>query len=162
MKKILVSACLVGRPVRYDGAAATLQDDILDRWVREGRAVIVCPEVSGGLSTPRDPAEIVGGTGDDVLDGTARVVTDRGVDVTAQFVHGAEVALALAQKSSAVAALLQERSPSCGSKTIYDGTFSKNKIDGRGVTASLLERHGIRVFRATDIVDADLFLKGEQ
>lgn len=159
MKKVLVSACLAGERVRYDGEAATLHDEVLQEWIAERRAILICPEVSGGLSTPRDPAEIVGGDGHDVLEGSARVITNSGVDVTAQFVAGAEATLRAAQSAGAVVAVLQNRSPSCGSREIYDGTFSKTKKPGAGVTATLLERHGIKVFGRDEIQQADAYLR---
>lgn len=140
----VISACLAGCRCRYDG-----DDNLVDRFkemVEQGQAVFVCPEQLGGLSTPRPPAEIVGGTGEDVLNGTARVVTKQGEDVTEQFVRGAEEALRMAQLVGAREAILKERSPSCGSTLIYDGTYSGAKRPGHGVTAALLERHGIHVY----------------
>jgi len=100
----------------------------------------------GGLPTPRPPAEIVGGDGDDVLEGRARVVSAAGEDVTAQFLAGAREALRLAGAVGAKAAILKERSPSCGSGAIYDGTFRGAVRAGQGVTAALLRRHGVQVF----------------
>lgn len=158
MKKILVSACLAGTPVRYDGKPATMHHELMVRWISEGRAILSCPEVLGGLPTPRDPAEIVGGNGHDVLEGKARVVTTTGADVTDAFIKGANRALVVAQKHEVSAALLQARSPSCG-KQIYDGTFSKTCIDEPGVTAALFERHNIRVFGPEEIQLADTFLE---
>jgi uncharacterized protein YbbK (DUF523 family) len=140
----LISACLVGCHCRYDG-----KDNLVDRYqemVEKGEAVFVCPEQLGGLSTPRPPAEIVGGTGEDVLDGRARVITKDGVDVTEQFLKGAQEALRMARLVKAEEAILKERSPSCGSALIYDGTYSGSKIPGDGVTAALLKRHGIKVY----------------
>lgn len=111
-----------------------------------GRDVVsFCPEVAGGLSTPRRPAELVGGDGHDVLDGTARVVEDTGRDVTAEFVDGARRALAAAQHAGATEALLMPRSPSCGRGEVYDGSFGGELVPGDGVTAALLERNGIAV-----------------
>lgn len=140
----VISACLIGCRCRYDGNAKAV--DRFTRMVERGEAVFVCPEQLGGLSTPRPPAQIVGGTGEDVLDGRAKVVTDGGVDVTDQFVKGAQEALRLAQLAGAKVAVLKERSPSCGSSLIYDGSFSGGKMPGNGVTAALLKRHGIEVY----------------
>jgi uncharacterized protein YbbK (DUF523 family) len=140
----MISACLAGCHCRYDGKANAV--DALQELVEKGEAVFVCPEQLGGLATPRPPAQIVGGTGADVLDGKARVITDGGEDVTEQFVRGAEEALRMAQLVKAKTAILKERSPSCGSTVIYDGTFSGSKRAGEGVTAALLRRHGIEVF----------------
>lgn len=146
MDRILISACLLGRPVRYDGGGKRLTDRRLERWQAEGRLVPVCPELMGGLSVPRPAAEIAGGSGAAVLAGRARVVTTTGEDVTAAFVAGAEAALDLARQNGCVHALLIDRSPSCGSLHIYDGTFSGRRIAGAGVTASLLSAHGIAVY----------------
>lgn len=140
---ILVSACLAGCACRFDGSAST--QDALARLVSEGRAVMICPEEDGGLTTPRPPAEIVGGDGHDVLAGRARVVTDRGVDVTAAYVRGAETALAAARAAGASTAVLKARSPSCGKGVIYDGSFSRSTRPGDGVTVALLQENGIEV-----------------
>lgn len=139
----IVSACFVGIHCRYDQRHNALEE--IRRLVREGKAIPVCPEQEGGLPTPRNPAEIVGGDGEDVLDGKARVIDNRGNDVTEQFLAGARKALAVAQAVGAKQAILKERSPSCGSCMIYDGTFSGGKKPGVGVTAALLRRHGIEV-----------------
>lgn len=140
---VLVSACLAGRACRFDGSAN--DDDEVARLVAEGRAVLVCPEVDGGLGTPRPPAEIVGGDGADVLEGRARVVTAGGVDVTEAYVAGARRALAVAQRAGAATAILKSRSPSCGKGAVYDGSFSRSLRSGDGVTAALLSAHGITV-----------------
>ncbi|MFE0170777.1 DUF523 domain-containing protein [Streptomyces sp. NPDC059002] len=143
MDSVLVSACLRGVPCRYDGRdkASPEVDDAL-----AGRAVVpFCPEVAGGLPTPRRPAELVGGDGHDVLDGRARVVEDTGRDVTAEFVAGARRALAAAHAGGCAEALLMPRSPSCGRGSVYDGTFGGELVTGDGVTAALFERNGITV-----------------
>lgn len=158
---VLVSACLLGRKVRYDGGHSQAESAILARWKAEGRICVFCPEVSGGLPTPRPPAEIVGGTGTDVLDGHARVVTEEGQDVTDSFVRGAHNALRAALEAGAQVAVLKSKSPSCGSKTIYDGTFSGTRLAGQGVTAALLGRHGIRVFDEAEFAAADAYLRGQ-
>lgn len=139
----IVSACFAGINCRYDKKHNRIEE--IRKLVREGDAIPVCPEQMGGLPTPRNPAEIVGGDGEDVLDGKAKVIDNQGNDVTRQFVEGAREALAMAQAVGATEAILKERSPSCGSCMIYDGTFSKSKKAGLGVTAALLRRHGIRV-----------------
>lgn len=151
MERILVSSCLAGRPVRYDGAAKPVEDDLFERWRSEGRLVPFCPEVSGGLPVPRPPAEIVGGDGADVLDGKARILTDTGDDVTDRFLQGARLALETAQRTGARVALLKEGSPSCGTHRIYDGTFTATKRPGTGVTTALLQRAGIKVFNENDL-----------
>lgn len=105
----------------------------------------MCPEVLGGLSTPRRPAEIVGGDGADVLDGRAVVVTDEGEDVTEEFVAGARAVADLAAEHGIERAVLQSRSPSCGCGSIYDGSFGGTLVDGDGVLAALLVRRGVTV-----------------
>ncbi|ASS74468.1 hypothetical protein CIG75_05325 [Tumebacillus algifaecis] len=149
----VISACLVGCQCRYDG-----DDNLIpafQQMVEQGEAVFVCPEQLGGLSTPRPPAEIVGGTGEDVLDGKAKVLTNQGVDVTDQFLKGAQQALKMAQLVGAQEAILKERSPSCGSALVYDGTFSGDKRPGDGVTSALLKRHGIAVFSEETYANKD-------
>ena len=158
MHTILVSACLLGQPARYDGRAARFKHTILDRWRQEGRIVATCPETAGGLRIPRPPAEIVDGDGDMVLAGHARVVDRDGLDVTREFVQGAREVLALAQAEKIAIALLKGNSPSCGNTVIYDGTFSGRKINGAGVTAAALIQHGIPVFNEKEIEQADAFL----
>ncbi|WP_438445302.1 DUF523 domain-containing protein [Gorillibacterium sp. sgz5001074] len=141
---LLISSCLAGLATRYDG-----QDNYREEFadlLRQGRAVLVCPEQLGGLPTPRPPAEIVGGSGEDVLEGRAKVMTAAGEDVTAAFVRGAEMTLSTARMVGAECAILKESSPSCGGLRIYDGSFSKTKQPGFGVTAALLRRHGIAVY----------------
>ena len=151
MIKILISACLLGERVRYHGGDAALSDTILDRWRREGRLVPFCPEVAGGLSVPRPPAEIQGAGGPAVLDGTARVVTSGGADVTEAFRAGARAALEAAVREGARIAVLKDASPSCGSRTIYDGTFAGRRRPGAGVTAALLAERQVRVFNEDEL-----------
>lgn len=162
MERILVSACLLGQPVRYDGAAKPPRDEtLLRRWRAEGRLVSFCPEVSAGLPVPRPPAEIAGAAGGEaVLDGTAQIVTEAGVDVTPEFVRGAELALAAARRAGARMAILKEGSPSCGSHRVYDGSFAGRSVPGAGVTAVLLVRHGIAVFSEDELLRASVYLQG--
>ncbi|KAB0285270.1 DUF523 domain-containing protein [Vibrio fortis] len=153
MEKVLVSSCLMGNKVRYNASCLSISEADLE-WLKSNLELIIfCPEVSAGLPTPRPPAEIIAGKGIDVLDGLASVIGDDGTDVTAQFVAGAEHALKLCQKQQIKYAVLAEGSPSCGSSNIYDGTFSGTKIDGSGVTATLLEKNGIKVFSQHTIAD---------
>ncbi|MEV8065906.1 DUF523 domain-containing protein [Streptomyces sp. NPDC085995] len=140
---MLVSACLRGVPCRFDGRHKATPESA---EAVAGRTVVpFCPEVAGGLPTPRRPAELVGGDGQDVLDGTARVVDDTGRDVTAEFLAGARRALEAARRTGCTEALLMPRSPSCGRGEVYDGSFTGALTRGDGVTAALLERHGITV-----------------
>ena len=136
MKKpcLLVSACLLGTPCRYDGQSKP--HPAVAALAERYTLVPVCPEVAGGLPTPRPPSERQG----------ARVVTRTGEDVTAAYRRGAEAALAAAKACGAVAALLKERSPSCGSGEIYDGRFSGSLVPGDGVTAELFKKNGIPVW----------------
>ena len=140
---ILVSSCLAGNPVRYDGKACL--DNTIQQLIAEKKAVAVCPEVLGGLSTPREPAEIVGGDGYDVLAGTAKVIAISGTDVTAEFIDGALKTLQIAQQMNVTQVVLKEDSPSCGSNKIYSGQHDGGKIVGVGVTTALLATNGIKV-----------------
>ena len=111
----------------------------------QGDILPICPEVSGGLPTPRPPAEIQGGDGGDVLEGRARVVNIEGKNVTAEFLAGAQKALRVVRCWDIKEAVLKARSPSCGLGQIYDGSFSGRLVEGNGVTAALLKREGIIV-----------------
>jgi uncharacterized protein YbbK (DUF523 family) len=154
MLKILVSACLAGHPVRYNGAAKTARDAWFARWRAEGRLVIVCPEVAAGFPTPRPPAEIqLRRSGADVLNHTASIDDNTGEDVTALFIAGAQHALRRAQAEQCRYALLADGSPSCGSTFIYDGEFSGVTHAAAGVTATLLQQHGIRVFAESQFAE---------
>ncbi|MNQ96823.1 hypothetical protein D3C85_1124430 [compost metagenome] len=153
MQKILVSRCLLGHRVRYDGGASGPFDQ-LQAWLDEGRVVPLCPEVAGGLPTPRAAAEIPGGQGSEVLEGHASVITTEGEDVSAQFLSGAYQALELVQQHGIRIAILKTNSPSCGNLLTYDGTFSGVKVSGEGVTAALLKRHGVLVFSELELAEA--------
>lgn len=141
--KMLVSACLLGVNCRFDGGNSHNEDTVKRTQTEE--LIPVCPEEVGGLPTPRPPVEIVGGDGNDVLDGKARVLTADGEDKTAEFLSGAHHALELAQSQGVTCVILKSKSPSCGCGNIYDGTFSGTLISGDGVTAALLKRHGIEI-----------------
>ncbi|WP_206486059.1 DUF523 domain-containing protein [Thalassotalea sp. G2M2-11] len=138
MEKILISACFLGQKVRYDGGHQLIEHPQLLHWQQQGRLISVCPEVCGGLAIPRLPAER--------NQNDQRVYTKQGHDVTDAFERGARHALALCQQHDIKFALLKESSPSCGSQTIYDGSFSSRKIAGQGITAALLTTHKIQVF----------------
>ncbi len=153
MEKVLVSSCLVGNKVRYNASCLSIPKPDL-YWLQSNvELVVFCPEVSAGLPTPRVPAEIIAGKGVDVLRGSANVIGNDGIDITTQFMTGAENALKLCQQQQINYAVLAESSPSCGSSKIYDGTFSGIKINGSGVTAALLERQGIKVFSQHTIAE---------
>lgn len=160
MIRILVSACLLGERVRYDGRDAAHPHPVLERWAREGRLVPLCPEVAGGLGVPRPPAEIAGEGGDQVLEGSARVLTCAGADVTGAFLRGARAALEAARAAGVRLAVLKDASPSCGTRSIHDGSFSGRTRPGRGVTAAMLDRQGIRVFGEDELDAAAAYLDG--
>ncbi|VVE72850.1 purine-nucleoside phosphorylase [Pandoraea captiosa] len=161
--RVLVSSCLLGHPVRYHGRPAACEADadaVLARWRAAGWLVPICPEVAGGLPTPRPPAEIEHAlSGDAVWQRRARVMDDTGADVTAPFLEGARRALALAQHHGIRIAVLKEDSPSCGSASIYDGSFRGAKVSGEGVSAAWLRQHGIEVFSEHTIALADARLR---
>ncbi|EEW53878.1 DUF523 domain-containing protein [Limosilactobacillus antri] len=141
---ILLSSCLAGFNVRYDGGNA--RQPLAVKLLALGAAITVCPEIMAGFATPREPAEIQGGTGADVLTGRARVVTRSGRDVTAAYLAAAQRVLAIAQKQRVTVAYLKQKSPACGTREVYDGSFTGQRIAGSGVTAALLRQHGIQVF----------------
>ena len=137
--KLLVSACLLGLCCRYDGCA---KPNAAVLALREGHTLIpVCPEQLGGLPTPRAPSERQGD----------RVVSRQGRDVTAEYHRGAEETLRLARLYGCTAAVLKERSPSCGCGRIYDGTFTGTLTDGDGVTAEVLKENGVTVYGESEL-----------
>ena len=154
---ILISACLLGNPVRYNGTDLLLEHSLITKWQHQNRLISICPEVAGGMFTPREPAEIVKGSGDTVLSGSASVMDKQGRDVTKPFVLGAEKALKMAMDNQCRVAIMTECSPSCGSSKMYNGTFTGTLIDGMGVTTALLERHGIRVFNQHQLEEVEDF-----
>lgn len=158
--KVLVSACLTGRRVRYDGAVISETHSILNRWEQERRVVPFCPEVAGGLPVPRPPAECSGGDGRAVLGGHCRVLNVNGEDITTCFVEGATRTVELTRLQEIKIAVLKDGSPSCGSTYIYDGSFSETRMPGKGVTSVLLEAAGIRVFCEREFREADACLRG--
>lgn len=150
---ILVSACLLGVACRHDGRSYP-EPKLYDLAVH-GRIVSICPEVSGGLPTPRPPAEIEGARagldGHAVLEGRTRVVCNDGTDVTAQFLAGARAALALAQRLDIKRAILKSNSPSCGVGQVHEGRFAGTLVPGDGVTSALLKRAEILVITEEDL-----------
>ncbi|RDY29822.1 DUF523 domain-containing protein [Lachnotalea glycerini] len=135
---ILVSACLLGIQCRYDGSG--VMQEHIEGLKKEHNLIPVCPEIYGGLATPREAAERVGN----------RVLTHSGKDVTKNYERGAKEILKLAKMLDCKYAILKERSPSCGMGKIYDGTFSGNLTDGNGVLAELLIKNGIQVVGETE------------
>ena len=151
MKKILISSCLLGNAVRYDGKSKHLDHALIDKWRSQGRLVTVCPEVSGGLPIPRLPAEISNG---DVRD-------SRGNGLNKEFNKGANIALEICSKYDISLAILKENSPSCGSSHIYDGSFTGRVVTGEGITTKLLRKHGIQVFNETQLNLVESLLANE-
>jgi len=135
----LCSACLLGIRCRYDGKH-NLNEKVVELAKRE-KLIPVCPERLGGLPTPREPAEIQGN----------RVVTYSGKDVTEYFERGAKKVLKIAKLLGIKEAILKQKSPSCGSGKIYDGTFSGTIIKGDGITARLLKKNGVRVISEEEL-----------
>lgn len=135
---IIISACLCGCDCKYNGK--NNKNESCVELLKKGKAVLVCPEQLGGMTTPRLPSEILKN------DGKISVVNKEGKDVSKEFKKGAEEALKIAKLVDAKVAILKDGSPSCGSKYIYDGTFSSNKIKGEGITAKLFMENGIKVF----------------
>ena len=140
---ILVSACLAGQLCRYNGTASTNEEIV--GLVKNYRALPVCPEEYGDLTTPRFPSEIVGGDGNDVLDGAAWVLDERGNDVTSNFVEGAVKILKLALSMGVEKVIFKKYSPACGNGLIYDGTFRHRLKIGDGVCSALLKRNKIQI-----------------
>ncbi len=137
--KIMVSACLLGQNCKYNGKN-NLNQKVLD-YVNGHEVIPVCPEVTGGLPTPRVPSEIVNG-----------VVRNRdGINVDWEFRTGAKIEFKKALTENVDLVILQSRSPSCGPKQIYDGTFSKKLVDGKGVFATMLSEHGFRIIDVEDL-----------
>lgn len=147
---VLISACLLGVNCKYNGKN-NLKEEV-KKHLKEQNIVPICPEQLGGLSTPRLPAEIKGGNGEDVLKGKAKVINIDGVDVTAEFIKGAYETLKIAKSLGATKAILKARSPSCGYGQIYNGSFKGVLSAGSGVTTALLMQNGIEVCSEEDFL----------
>ncbi len=141
MENLLVSACLLGNMCKYNGGTNTLPEDVLKALRKKYRLIPVCPETSGGLPIPREPSERQG----------SRVINKISADVTAEYQRGAEHALLIARRNGCKKALFKEKSPSCGSGKIYDGTFSRTLIAGDGITSELLKKNGMEIFGESDV-----------
>ena len=149
---IIVSACLLGENCKYSGGNNKSENVI--KYLEDKEYILVCPEQLGGLSTPRNPSEIItygNKDGNDVLSGCTKVLSNKGIDVTKTFIQGAEETLKIAKEHNAQTAILKAGSPSCGYKKIYDGTFLGNKIQGMGVTAAILNKENIALLDEDDI-----------
>lgn len=141
-EKILVSACLAGYPCRFDGKTKGIKE--IEKLVKEGIAIPFCPEVEGGLPTPRTPSEII----DD------KVINKDGLDVTNEYMTGANKALEFCKQNNITKAILKAKSPSCGVGTVYDGSFSGQLIEGDGITTRLLKDNGI------EVIDENTYIEG--
>jgi uncharacterized protein YbbK (DUF523 family) len=149
---IIASACLLGLNCRWDGRSS--KEEKLFLFLPE--IIPVCPEQLGGLATPRNPAQIIDGNGNDVLDGKAKVINDAGYDVTKEFIQGAQEILKISQLYKVTKSVLKERSPSCGVHHIYHG---QSLADGMGVTCAFLRRAGVQVLSSEEIDNAKLLSK---
>ena len=147
----LVSACIAGVKCKFNGSHAVVP--AIAEMVRQGKAITICPELLGGLPTPRPSLQIQGGNGYDVLEGKAQVQTAAGEDVTEEFCKGAEAVLALAKELQPTSIILKENSPSCGSNFIKDGSFTGRLIPGVGVTAAILKKSGFQIISSEEFED---------
>lgn len=152
MENILISACLLGVHCRYDGKCQNIPEfeRKLPKLMKKYNIIPICPEIMGGLSTPRVPAEIVSGSQAAKGVNIINVMNKGGTDVTEQFNRGGMEAVHLAELYNCKYAILKAKSPSCGSGQIYDGTFSKTLIAGDGITAAMLKAQGIKIFTEND------------
>ena len=151
---IIVSACLLGLNTRYDGT--TNAHALIQKYSCSGKFIPICPEQLGGLPTPRVPVEIIGGTGQDVLSGRCAIQGEQGEVVTTEFILGAKEILKIVKMVTVTAAILKERSPSCGVNYIYDGSFSHRIKSGQGVTAAILIEHNIPIYSEEDLTEERL------
>ena len=142
MEKVLVSACLIGNNCKYNGK--NNRNEKIIEFLKDKEVILVCPEVMGGLSTPRLKSEIL------VNNETLKVINEEGNDVTSNFTKGADIALKRALANNVKLAILKEKSPSCGVKQIYNGEFNGTKVDGSGVFTRLLIENGIKVLSEED------------
>lgn len=146
---ILVSSCLCGEKCKYNGGDNFNQNVVT--YLEEEEVIQICPEVLGGLSTPRPPAEIVGGSARDVLEGSAKVMTKEGSDVTLAFIEGATEVLKLAKQLKVRKAILKAKSPSCGKGYVYNGQFNQTLMTGNGITTELLLSEGVEVITEIEL-----------
>lgn len=146
---ILVSACLLGIDCKYNGSN---NDNIkVKEYLKNKEFIIVCPEQLGGLTTPRDPSEIIKLDNSEIMDKNYKVISNKNIDVTENFIKGANETLKIAQIYNCKEAILKDGSPSCGSNFIYDGSFTGNKIKGEGLTAKLLKDNNLKVISENDL-----------
>jgi uncharacterized protein YbbK (DUF523 family) len=147
-KKVLISSCLLGENVKYDGGNNSILDDKFIQKLKNSNLIVPsCPETEGGLPTPRVPVEII----------NKRAINQNGEDKTAEFVQGAKKALQKVLKNGVKMAIMKFRSPSCGSGQIYDGTFTRTLIAGDGIATRVLKKNGVRVFTEFELDEAEEF-----
>lgn len=149
---ILISSCLLGIHSKYDGTTNN-KNSVLMKYCYLGKYLAICPEQLGGLATPRSPVEIIRGSGEDVLKGKAETRNDQGQNVTNEFIKGAEQLLYICQNMPVSAAILKERSPSCGVHLIYDGSFKHVTKAGKGVAAAILSQNEIPLYSEEEITE---------
>ncbi len=150
MKKILISSCLLGENVKYDGGNnSILKNEFIQFLKRYNYLIPICPEVDGGLPIPRVPVEIM----------KNRAVNKEGIDKTIEFVCGAKIALEQAVKYGIKMAIMKSKSPSCGKNFIYDGSFTKTLIKQDGISVKLLKKHDIKIFSENELEEACKFWK---
>ncbi|MGL4656232.1 MAG: DUF523 domain-containing protein [Sarcina sp.] len=145
---IIVSACLCGENCKYDGG--NNYNIKVENFIEGKDVIYVCPEQMGGLSTPRNPAEIVG-CAKGVLNGEDKIISNEGRDVTSEFLKGAKEVLKIAKDKNVKLAILKAKSPSCGKGMVYDGTFNGNKVKGNGITTQLLLDNDIEVINEDEL-----------
>lgn len=141
MQNVLISACLLGVDCKYNGSNNKLDDEIIHSLKEKYNLIPVCPEIMGGMPTPRNPVEITDG----------KVFDNDGVEFTKEFEKGSEEVLKLAKLYDTTIAILKENSPSCGSNYIYDGTFNHQKIKGKGIAAHKLSKENIKLFTEENV-----------
>ena len=147
---ILVSACLLGINCKYNGD--NNKNEQVEKYLEDKKFILLCPEQLGGMSTPRNPSEIINLDEDNIIEGNTIVINNKNLDVTEEFKKGALETLKIAKIYGCKKAILKDGSPSCGSSFIYDGSFKGKKVNGSGVTTSLLRQNNIVVISEKDIL----------
>ena len=148
--KYIVSACLLGKNCKYSGGNNLCPEII--KFLEDKEYYEICPEVDGGLPTPRFPSEIINGDAKEVILGNNKVINSNGDNVTKEFITGAEKAVSFAKVNNITHAILKSNSPSCGVKEVYDGSFSKKRVQGLGVSALMLKEEGIELIDSDDLI----------
>ncbi|MCQ2969377.1 MAG: DUF523 domain-containing protein [Clostridium sp.] len=151
----LISACLCGVNCKYNGSNNYNQK--CNKLFMSGKAILICPEQLGGLTTPRVPSELQANARD-IIKNNGKVITKEGLDVTMEFIKGAKEVMKIAKKLPISAAILKEGSPSCGVNFIYDGTFNGNRIKGKGITTEMLNEIGIKTLSEKDLEVSGLYV----